>query len=386
VTAADWGEHRRWRGRIVTCLVAVLGLTMAGSLATGCASSTGVTRSVGGRLVRGRFVTDDAYAAYLRGALLEAQGNREAALTAYTEGARYDPDSPELLTKIGALICDRQDASGIHPRAKPGAVFDRAAAIDPGYEEAWTERARCHLKRAELADAERAARVAVSLDPNRVETALLLAIVLERQERVAEAAKWLQGLVVRNPASIEAQEAMAAFAERTRDEARRDAAERALAALGGRSNRNTLAAKPRASVGDVDAALARGAFGQARRLALAARISSGTLALRAAAMGAASFAKDQAELVLAADPADADARIAAVVAADLLRDDDALARAVTAVPTARAAISPLAGMLMAELLERRIGLDAKKAWMDDLGPSLDGWEDDALARQVAERH
>src|SRR5688500_11132410 len=141
---------------LVKTAMALLALA---SLTAGCASRTAVTRSVGGRLVRGRFVTDDVYAAYLRGALLEAQGNREAALTAYSEGARHDPDSPELLTKIGALICQKHDGVGATSTEKPGAAFERAAAIDPAYEETWTERARCLLKRGQLADAEHAARV-----------------------------------------------------------------------------------------------------------------------------------------------------------------------------------------------------------------------------------
>ncbi|HMJ52761.1 MAG TPA: tetratricopeptide repeat protein [Polyangiaceae bacterium] len=353
-------------------------------LATACASSTAVTRSVGGRLVHGRFVTDDAYTAYLRGALLEEQGNREAALTAYTEGARHDPDSPELLTKIGALICDRQEGAGTAAIGKPGAAFDRAAAIDPAYEEAWTERARCNLKRGQLAAAEHAARMAVSLDPDRIEPALLLALVLEHRERIDEAARWLQGLVVRYPASAAAQEAMAAFAERTHDEARRAAAERALAELGARTNRRNRAVKVRPTVADVDAAIARGAFDDARRLALSARVSSGALALRAAAVGAAAFAQSQAELVLAADPRDADARVAAAIAADLLRDDDALARAMAEARLVDTTISPLAHLLMAELLERRVGPDARKAWMDAVGTPMNE-SVDALAREVAKR-
>src|SRR5689334_18967344 len=161
------GGARLPRSTGVRALSALLPVALTATTG-GCASSSTVTRSVRGRLVRGRFVTDDAYAAYLRGALLEAQGNREAALTAYAEGARYDPESPELLTKIGALICERQDATGNGTGARSGAAFDRAAAIDPDYEEAWTERARCHLKRGQLAEAERAARVAVSLDPDRI--------------------------------------------------------------------------------------------------------------------------------------------------------------------------------------------------------------------------
>jgi tetratricopeptide (TPR) repeat protein len=377
------GSGRRTHGRAAGATLAT-SIALLTVLALGCASPMAVTRSVRGRLVRGRFVTDDAYAAYLRGALLEAQGKREAALSAYTEGTRYDPNSPELLTKIGALICDRQDAAGSAPTEKPGAAFDRAAAIDPDYEEAWTERARCLLKRGQLQGAEHAARVAVSLDPNRAEPALLLSLALERLGRIDEAKRWLEGLVVRSPGSVEVLEAMAAFAERTHDDARHEGAERSLRELGARANRSHPGSNARTKVADVDAAIARGAFDEARRLALAARLSSGALALRAAALGAASFAKDQAELVMAADPGDADARVAGAVAADLLRDDEALARAMSGVETAKTHISPLAQVLMSELLLRRVGTDAKKAWNDAAGAPASE-TDDALVRDVAAR-
>jgi tetratricopeptide (TPR) repeat protein len=334
-------------------------------------------------MVRGRFITDDAYAAYLRGALLEAQGKRQAALSAYIEGARQDPDSPELLTRIGVLRCVGEGAG--EAKNAPGAAFDRAASVDPAYEEAWTERARCHLKRGELEDAEQAARVAVSLDPDRIEPAVLLSLVLERRNHIDEAARWLDGLVIRDPASIEAAEAMLAFASRTNDVARKASAERALASLGARAGRRSSADKVGTSLADVDSALSRGAFDEARRLALAARLSSGALGLRAAAIGAATFAKEQAELVLAADPADVDARVAAAVAADLLRDDEALARTLVDASSARGALSPLAGVLMAELLDRRIGASAKKAWLDALRVPLTEIPD-PLVRNVATRH
>jgi tetratricopeptide (TPR) repeat protein len=379
------GKSGGARGRAAVAAVGASAVLLALSwLTPGCASSSAVTRSVRGRLVRGRFVTDDAYAAYLRGALLEAQGKREAALSAYTEGARHDPNSPELLTKIGALICDRQDVGGAASGEKPGAAFERAAAIDPGYEEAWTERARCFLKRGQLTDAAQAARVAVSLDPNRVEPALLVSLALERLGRIEEAKRWIQGLVARNPASIEANEAMAAFAERTHDAALHAAAERALAELGAGPDRRSPTLKARTTVADVDAAIARGEFDEARRRALAARLSSGALSLRAAAVGAASFAREQADLVLAADPGDSDARVAAAVAADLLRDDDALARAMGGVEIAKTRISPLAQLLMAELLLRRVGSDAQKAWSDAAGAPVDE-TDDPLVRDVAAR-
>jgi uncharacterized protein with PIN domain len=107
--------------------------------------------------------------------------------------------------------------------------------------------------------------------------------------------------------------------------------------------------------------------------------------LRAVAVGAAFFAKDQAELVLAADPGDGDARIAAVVAADLLRDDDALTHAMAIEVSPSTTLSPLASVLMAELLERRAGPAAKKAWLEALGAPV-GEGGDALTRDVAKRH
>jgi hypothetical protein len=73
------------------------------------------------------------------------------------------------------------------------------------------------------------------------------------------------------------------------------------------------------------------------------------------------------------------------VAADLLRDDDALARAmIDGSAVGRAPLSPLARALMAELLDRRIGPDAKKAWLDAFGAPLA--EGDPLVRDVSTRH
>jgi hypothetical protein len=48
-------------------------------------------------------------------------------------------------------------------------------------------------------------------------------------------------------------------------------------------------------------------------------------------------------------------------------------------------VSPLANLLMAELLARRVGPDAKKAWIDALGAAPPESED-PLLRSVAKRH
>jgi tetratricopeptide (TPR) repeat protein len=337
---------------------------------------------VGGHRVEGRFVADQAYAAYLKGVVLETEGQVDGALAAYGEAIAHDPDSAELWTRVGVLRCaDRHKPVSPVKTGGPWEAFDRASKINPEYEETWTERARCHLKRGEIDDAARTARVAVSLDPDRAEPAILLAQVLERQTRIDEGRRWLDGLVARNPSSIEAHEAVIAFAGRTHDEARRLAAEEMLAAL--RPGRGSEAQRDHPHLSEVDAALVRGDFERARRLALAARVSSGGLALRAVALGKPSFARSQAELVLAADPTDSDARTAAAVAADLSRDDAALARAMSGVPPGATGLSPLATLLMAELLARRVGPAAESAWMGAAGPVTASG--DELVETVARR-
>jgi tetratricopeptide (TPR) repeat protein len=338
---------------------------------------------VGGHRVQGRFVADEAYAAYLKGVVLETQGKIDLAMAAYGEAIEHDPESAELWTRLGVLRCSEAVKNGGPVKtAGPWDAFTRASEIDPTYEETWTERARCHLKRGELDGAGRAARIAVSLDPDRPEPAVLFALVLERQGQVDEARRWLDGLVARDPWSIVAHESMVAFAARTHDDVRRQTSEEALLKL--RPPRADGAARrDSASLSEVDAAIERGEFERARRLALVARISSGALALRAAAAGSVSFARAQAELVLAADPADGDARVAATVAADLERDDVALERAVSAIPRVAAPLSPLATLLMGELLGRRIGAEAQRAWMQAAGPLAK--TDDPLVAAVAAR-
>jgi tetratricopeptide (TPR) repeat protein len=337
---------------------------------------------VGGHRVQGRFVADEAYAAYLKGVVLETQGRLEAAMAAYGEAIDHDPESAELWTRLGVLRCSEALRSG-GKSAGPWDAFRRASEIDPTYEETWTEKARCHLKRGELGDAASAARVAVSLDPDRADPAILLALVLERQGHEEESRRWLDGLVAREPWSLAAHEAMVAFATRTRDDVRRQASEEALAVLRPPRADGKAPRRDSASLADIDAAIERGDFDRARRLALGARISSGALALRAAALGSIPFARAQADLVLAADPGDGDARVAATVAADLARDDVALERAVSAMPRVGAPLSPLATLLMAELLARRIGPDAQRAWMDAAGPLAKS--DDPLVAAVAAR-
>ncbi len=351
-------------------------------LASGCASYGSVTRMAGGHRIEGRFVADEAYAAYLRGVVFETEGQLDAAISAYTEATRHDPDSADLWTRIGALRCAMpgrpEDRS-----TDPWDAFRRALKLDPQYEETWTERARCFLRRGHLENAAEAARVAVSLDPERAEAAILLSLILERRGNVDEAKRWLDGLIAREPTSVEAHEAMVAFAARTQDRERAEASEQALAELRPARDQRRPLKRSRPSLSDVDAALTHGDLARARSLAVAGRLSSGALAVRAAAMGRVSFAQAQAELVLGADPTDGDARVAAAVAADLARDEAALFRALSGLPKSPSQLSALATLLMGELLGRRIGPVAQTAWMRAAGPVAIA--DDPLLSAVAQR-
>jgi tetratricopeptide (TPR) repeat protein len=339
---------------------------------------------VDGHRVEGRYVAGEAYAAYLRGVVLETEGRLDAAMAAFGEAIRHDPDSAELWTRLGALRCAAEvEPTSAASGSTPWDAFKRASEIDPAYEETWTERARCHLRRNDLDSAAQAARTAVSLDPNRVETAILLALVLERQGKLEDARRWLDGLLAVHETSIEAHDAMVAFAARTHDDARRQASTDALDALRPPRSDGRAPRPNSVSLSEVDAAIVGGSFDRAKRLAFAARLSSGRLALRAAALGSVSFASAQAELVLAADPTSTDARIAAAVAADLARDDAALARALNGVRTEPTSLSPLGVLLMRELLYRRLGSAAADAWIGASGPAIT--IDDELARAVERR-
>ncbi|HKQ67964.1 MAG TPA: tetratricopeptide repeat protein [Polyangiaceae bacterium] len=347
---------------------------------SGCTSSGSVTRMVSGRGVDGRFVADQAYAAYLQGVVLETRGRFDDAAKAYAEGIRHDPDSAELWTRIGVLRCARTAQTS--PEG-PWDAFARASEIDPEYEETWTERARCHLRRGELDLANRAARVAVSLDPKRTEAAVLLAMILERQGRIDEARRWLDGLVVLWPTSLQAEEAMLAFAARTRDEVRREAAEAALSELRPRQDERQPLRRARPTLTEIDGALREGAFEAAKRMAITAHLASGALALRAVALGKVDFARAHADLVLTADPTDVDAYVAAAVAADLARDEGGLLRSLSTAPKLVGPPSPLATLLFGELLDRRIGKAAAQAWRNAAPSVTPG--DDPLIRTVAAR-
>ncbi len=333
-------------------------LLLSGSLCA-CSSSGEVTRLVRGQPVPGRYISVAAYASYARGAYLESHGDLRGAGVAYEQAARFDDQSAEVWTKIADLRCRRDDA-----RAE--AAYREARRIDAEYEPVWRSLAQCALRRGAPRTALRHALHALKLDPNQEETSLLLVHIYERLGLARDAERYLDAWVARAPRSVLALQTLLKYARRRTDGARAERAQAALRLL--RSQRkDVLDLTRRDRFYDIDRALQRGELARARELAVLAHVSSSTLALRAAALGASELAGKQAELVLAADGSDADARIALLVAADLAGDSPQFERWLVRDALDAPAPSALAARLMADLLARRVSREAASAWLEAYG-------------------
>jgi tetratricopeptide (TPR) repeat protein len=344
----------------------------------GCTDPT-VTRIVDGRPVEGRFISDTAYALYARGAQAEAAGDLAGALRAFMLAALQDPESPDVWTRIGALHCRLRPGRDLPPLAE--AAFERARAIDPGHAALYRERARCLISAGDpavpdlaLADAERA----LALDPDDLDTALVHASALDRVGRAGDAVRALRALTLRHPTSVEPWRAMLDLARRTGNAALAGTAAERLAHLGqgppGGVFESPLAA--------IDRALEEGDLTGARRRALRHHVSGAEVALRAIALGLPDLARAQGELVLGADPADASARIALAAVADLRGDLAAVADLLRSIPRAVTPPSPLGRWIFAEVLRRRVGAEAARAW---LGEAKEEGEGDPLLAATEKR-
>jgi hypothetical protein len=170
----------------------------------------GVERVYDGDVVQGRFVGGEAYAAFLRGAIADADGHPDEALRGYEEAAARQPWSAEVWTRIGELRC-RQ--SSRDPSAD--AALSRAVAIDGGYAPAWAARATCALARGDTETARVAARRAAMLDPAADDANALLARTSPGGDPALRARLVALTATARNPAV--AWDALASWAEAARD-------------------------------------------------------------------------------------------------------------------------------------------------------------------------
>jgi hypothetical protein len=130
---------------------------------SGCGADSRVTRVYDGHIVEGRYVSPDAYAAFLRGALAEEGGDLRGALNAYAKAIEEDEDDPELFARIGEVRCKLDPKDDVADRA-----FTRALALDPTSASALGAKSRCFLARGRTDEAVELAIRAAAQDPKNV--------------------------------------------------------------------------------------------------------------------------------------------------------------------------------------------------------------------------
>ncbi len=360
--------------RVAACLLA------AATVFAGCVEP-GVVRIVDGRPEMGRYISEAAYAYYVRGAEAEDAGRLDLAERAYQLASEEDPASPEIWTRLGAVYCRQAAHEGV--TALPSAAslaFQRGLLADGGYGPLYRERARCLLRRGAGAAAAEDAERALALDPDDLDTALVRAEALERTGHLDDARRALRASAVRRPRAAAPWSALLALARRSHDAPLAHEAALQVAALaspplaGGSPELSPLAA--------IDSALRAGDLAEAQRRALHARVPGAEVALRAAALGLAAPAREQAALILGADPANASARIALAAAANLRGDVSAVGEAMQSLPQHSTPPSPLGRLLLAEVLGRRVDVAAARAW---LGPEPAPNGDDPLLAATSAR-
>ena len=138
----------------------------------GCVHLPVVERAYGGNVVDGHYVSPEAYAAFLRGAMAEAASHPADALREYAEAAAQDPASPEPWTRIAQVHCTTGGREGA---AEGELAIEHALALDPLYARAWSVRATCAVVRGDTLAERAAARRAAQLDPQGDGANILLA-------------------------------------------------------------------------------------------------------------------------------------------------------------------------------------------------------------------
>ncbi len=376
----------RSRSRLV-CVAASLACVLAG-----CSSTpSSVDRVHDGRVWRGRYIHSFSYALYARGVHLEAQGHLREAEAAYLEAANHDPQSGSAWARIGAVRCLRGDEDAAVEAFAEGWRTDNDRTL------LLLERGRCALRAEDFEAALRDGRAAVARSPRSIEASLLTIDALQGLRRDEEATRWLDALAAFAPGARHVHAQRASHAQARGDVSReRRARERGLAVISWETLEHPID-DPEVEVrgaAAIDAALQRGDLELAVRRAALLGMRGAEVALRAVALGRPELARRQAEVVLAADPDEANGRVALYLADELL---GSAARTPPqggqrgAPPSSGAplrssdALHPLAVMLFGELLDRRVGPLAGELWREahPLTPSADYLVERVRGRQRA---
>jgi hypothetical protein len=332
--------------RILSAHLFVAALVAIG--VTACGGEGAVARVVDGHTIDGHFIEPEAYAEFLDGALLEAKGDLKGAEASYERALRVD-GAAEIYARLGRVRC-------LIARRASDEAFARAKWKGKKIGPVWLADAECALDRGEVARATASAERAAALQPRNAQASVLVvrALVLagdrDRAARWLRAARLFYSEFAGLPASLNEIAGMQAPS----------AVSASVSPPG--SHRVPAERRSQAAIATLDAALVEGDAPRARAAAVEAGLGNAAIALRAVELGQPTFAKELAELTLAAEPGNVDARIAALAAADLTHDDAALRRYTARLPDLRDPPSTAAIRVMIAVLFRRVGADAARAF------------------------
>lgn len=287
---------------------------------------------VDGQAREGRFVSDLSYAAYARAAQLEALAEYAAAERAYLEAARFDPESAGIWTRVGSVRCagGQRDAAG---------AFDTAEHLDPEFAALWYERARCSLRHGQAEQAKEQALRALELDPSHLPTTKVVIDAALLLKQIDEARRYLDAVVAQHPRLPIVQNWRRAL----------------WPAVTG------YAPSPQAVL---DSALLEEEPEVARAIALEQGISESDVAARRVALGQPKIGLQQANQVREADPSDGTAWATVLASADLTGNEELFDRALHELDDDATLPNGLGVVLLAEVLQRRVGEDAARAWLN----------------------
>ncbi|HNS99737.1 MAG TPA: hypothetical protein PKL73_22445 [Polyangiaceae bacterium] len=318
----------------------------------GCSNRPVVVRIIDGQTVQGRFVHPEAYALVMEGQLAEQRGWLAQAERLYLAALRYQPNDASILVRLGALRCAWNQQTV--PAAQK--TFADALKVDRFLVSAYVERGRCALRHGMTGQAEQDARRALSLAPSDWTVTVLFADVLEKGGKSDMVAAVLDGFAFLYP-SYRSWQAIDELARRHDDRVHR---QMAASRLGQAGSRRTVA--------QVDDALARGDLANARQFAAELHLESGQLAVRAAALGQWEAARQQARMVLAAEPGHPDATavfLSAPSAWESFQQSDPVIwqRLLKSPENNPRRLSDLAALVLADAIRRTIGMQAARSWL-----------------------
>lgn len=340
-------------GLVVACVLSSLG----------CQPAHTTQRVYDGQSFDGPYIEPETYAAYAEGSYLEARGEWREAEHAYRRALARDSKSPAIWTRLGVIACQAELKRALGNFQTDG--------VSREYAPAWAERAHCLHRHGKREDALESARRAILLDPGNARANLLIADVYRELSRPEKSRAWLFAWLLRDPRASSHSLALYERAKLLDDttlgrlalaETRRRAELGAADVSGIVPPRS--APSPRAEPGRaVHAALHAGDLSEARVAASEQGLSMLDLALLAASNGQPALALTQAELVLAADPENGDAVVAALFASALLGDPAKFEALLERIQK-----STLPGMeparIMTELLRWQVGDVAAEKWTE----------------------